>query len=132
MLNLSTVRVSRSSWSSRAPTIAGSASACWRTRRHQIDLYLPFNDPDACYQMVQEFGDRKGVVGFMVTSTHYRKNYENPYMRTLCGAAGARPAARLPRRLQLGGQSLAMTNRFIAVHGLGFTWSNMCTWRTGW
>jgi uncharacterized protein len=88
-------------------------------------LYLPFNDPDACYQMVQEFGDRKGVVGFMVTSTHYRKNYENPYMRTY--------AALQERGLPLGfhagfnwaDQSLAMTNRFIAVHGLGFTWSNM-------
>jgi predicted TIM-barrel fold metal-dependent hydrolase len=88
-------------------------------------LYLPFNDPDACYQMVQEFGDRKGVVGFMVTSTHYRKNYENPYMRTY--------AALQERGLPIGfhagfnwaDQSLAMTNRFIAVHGLGFTWSNM-------
>jgi len=74
-------------------------------------LYLPFNDPDACYQMVQEFGDRKGVVGFMVTSTHYRKNYENPYMRTY--------AALQERGLPLGfhagfnwaDQSLAMTNR---------------------
>jgi predicted TIM-barrel fold metal-dependent hydrolase len=88
-------------------------------------LYLPFNDPDACYQMVQEFGDRKGVVGFMVTSTHYRKNYENSYMRTY--------AALQERGLPLGfhagfnwaDQSLAMTNRFIAVHGLGFTFSNM-------
>jgi uncharacterized protein len=61
----------------------------------------------------------------MVTSTHYRKNYENPYMRTY--------AALQERGLPLGfhagfnwaDQSLAMTNRFIAVHGLGFTWSNM-------
>jgi predicted TIM-barrel fold metal-dependent hydrolase len=88
-------------------------------------LYLPFHDPDASYRMVQEFGDRKGVVGFMVTSTHYRKNYENPYMRTY--------AALEERGLPLGfhaaftwaDQSLALTNRFMAVHGLGFTWCNM-------
>jgi predicted TIM-barrel fold metal-dependent hydrolase len=88
-------------------------------------LYLPFNDPDACYETVKEFGHRKGVVGFMVTSTHYRKNYENPYMKTY--------AALEERGLPLGfhagfqwtdsGQSLA--NRFMVVHGLGFTWSNM-------
>jgi len=88
-------------------------------------LYLPFNDPDACYQMVQEFGDRKGVVGFMVTSTHYRRNYDNPYMKTY--------AALEERGLPLGfhagfhwaDQGLSMTNRFLAVHGLGFTWCNM-------
>jgi predicted TIM-barrel fold metal-dependent hydrolase len=88
-------------------------------------LYLPFSDPDASYETVKEFGDRKGVVGFMVTSTHYRKNYENPYMRTY--------AALEERGLPLGfhaafwwqdsAQSLA--NRFMVVHGLGFTWSNM-------
>ena len=31
-------------------------------------LYLPFNDPEASYRMVKEFGGKKGVVGFMVTS----------------------------------------------------------------
>jgi predicted TIM-barrel fold metal-dependent hydrolase len=88
-------------------------------------LYLPFNDPEACYETVKEFGDRKGVVGFMVTTTHYCKNYENSYMKTY--------AALEERGLPLGfhagfhwndsGQSLA--NRFMVVHGLGFTWSNM-------
>ena len=32
-------------------------------------LYLPFNDPDASSRMVEEFGEAKGVIGFMVTST---------------------------------------------------------------
>src|SRR5262245_36095650 len=45
-------------------------------------LYLPFNDPEACYETVKAFGDRKGVVGFMVTTTHYCKNFDNPYMKT--------------------------------------------------
>src|SRR5512144_2655454 len=34
-------------------------------------LYLPFNDPDAAYKTVKDFGDKKGVVGFMVTSPRY-------------------------------------------------------------
>src|SRR5436189_218695 len=30
-------------------------------------LYLPFNDPEWAYRTVKDFGDKKGVVGFMVT-----------------------------------------------------------------
>ena len=45
-------------------------------------LYLPFNDPDAAYRTVQEFGDRKGVVGFMVTSPRYKPVHDNAYMKT--------------------------------------------------
>ena len=40
-------------------------------------LYLPFNDPDATYQFVKEFGERKGVVGFLITSTRYRPVHAN-------------------------------------------------------
>src|SRR5262245_18318898 len=44
-------------------------------------LYLPFNDPDATYAFVKEFGERKGVVGFLITSTRYRPVHANQYMR---------------------------------------------------
>src|SRR6266576_6064651 len=82
-------------------------------------LYLPFNDPDACYDTVQKFGHRKGVAGFMVTSTHYCRDYENSYMKTY--------AALQERNLPLGfhagfhwsEQSQALANRFMAVHALG-------------
>ncbi len=45
-------------------------------------LYLPFNDPDASYRMVQEFGDKKGVVGFLVTGVRYNAVHDNEYMKT--------------------------------------------------
>ena len=35
-------------------------------------IYLPFNEPDACVKLVEEFGDAPGVVGFMVTAVRYR------------------------------------------------------------
>jgi hypothetical protein len=35
-------------------------------------LYLPFNDAEESYKMVKEFGDKKGVCGFMITSARYR------------------------------------------------------------
>ena len=45
-------------------------------------LYLPFNDPDATYAFVKEFGEKKGVVGFLITSTRYRPVHANQYMKT--------------------------------------------------
>jgi len=88
-------------------------------------LYLPFHDPEASYAVVKEFADRKGVIGFMVTSTHYRANYDNAYMKTY--------AALQERNLPLGfhaaftwtDQSLQLCNRFIGMHALGFSWCNM-------
>ena len=64
-------------------------------------LYLPFNDPDASYRMVKEFAGKKGVAGFMVTSVRYRPVHHNCYMKIYSADRGARPAARVPRRLQL-------------------------------
>jgi uncharacterized protein len=88
-------------------------------------LYLPFNDPAACVKMVEELGDRKGVIGFMVTAPHRRGNYENEYMRLY--------AMLQERNLPIGfhgsyswhEQTFATMNRFISVHALGFAFFNM-------
>ena len=45
-------------------------------------LYLPFNDPEATYQMVKEYGHKPGVIGFMVVSTRYKPVYDNAFMKT--------------------------------------------------
>lgn len=83
-------------------------------------LYLPFNEPEASLKLVQDFGDKPGVVGFMVTSVRYRPVYHNAYMRLY--------AALEERGLPLafhGGpnwldRSMEQFNRFISVHALGF------------
>ena len=49
--------------------------------RIRTSLYLPFNDAPACERMVEEFGETKGVMGFTVTSVHYRPVHHNSYMR---------------------------------------------------
>ncbi len=105
---------------------AGSSRSCLAAEpRIKASLYLPFNDPGACYRMVQEFGDKKGVIGFTICAPHYRRVYDNDYMRTY--------AALQERNLPLvfhgagisGGQSLSLCNRFIAAHALGFAWFNI-------
>ena len=88
-------------------------------------LYLPFNDADAAFKMVQEFGQTKGVVGFMVTSARYRPVHHNSYMKTyaLMEEMG------LPLAFHAGynwnDQTVGMMNRFISVHALGFVFYNM-------
>ena len=38
-------------------------------------LYLPVSDPEACVEFIEEFGDRPGVVGFLVTTVRYQPIY---------------------------------------------------------
>jgi predicted TIM-barrel fold metal-dependent hydrolase len=88
-------------------------------------LYLPFNDADACYRMVKEFGAAAGVAGFMVTAARHRPVQHNSYMKTyaLLEEMG------LPLAFHAGynwnDQSMAMMNKFISVHALGFVFYNM-------
>lgn len=88
-------------------------------------LYLPFNEPEACLKIVEEFGDAPGVVGFMVTSVRYRPVHHNSYMKLY--------AAIEERGLPLGfhagytwaDRGMEQLNKFISVHALGFTFFNM-------
>lgn len=87
-------------------------------------LYLPFNDPEAAYQMVKKYAGTRGVVGFMVCSTRYRPVHDNAYMKTyaLLEELG------LPLGFHAGynwnDQLLSQCNRFITAHALGFTFFN--------
>lgn len=88
-------------------------------------LYLPFNDPEATYKMVKDFGDKKGVCGFLVTAVRYRQVFDNAYMKTyaLLEEMG------LPLAFHAGynwqDRQYANANRFITAHALGFTFSNI-------
>ena len=64
-------------------------------------LYLPFNDADAAFKMVQEFGQTKGVVGFMVTSARYQPGASQFLHEDLCADGRDGPAASVSCRLQL-------------------------------
>ena len=94
-------------------------------------IYLPFYDPDACYKMIEEFGEKKGVVGFMVTATHYKSNVEAPYMKIYSALQERGMPIGFHAAFNWSEQSLALTNRFMAVHSLGFSWCNML-YMTNW
>ena len=88
-------------------------------------LYLPFNDPDMAYRTVKDFGDKKGVVGFMVTSPRYKPVHDNAYMKTYALLEEIGKPISFHAAYSWDDRALQMTNRFISVHSLGFMWFNM-------
>jgi predicted TIM-barrel fold metal-dependent hydrolase len=88
-------------------------------------LYLPFNDPEQAYKQVKKFGDKKGVVGFMVTSPRYRPVHDNAYMKTYALLVEMGKPISFHAAYSWDDRALQMTNRFISVHALGFMWFNM-------
>ena len=88
-------------------------------------LYLPFNTPEACAPMVEEFGDKPGVIGFTVTSTRYKPVHHNAYMR-LYRTLEERG---LPLAFHAGFNwedgSMAQLNRFLSMHALSFVHCNL-------
>jgi predicted TIM-barrel fold metal-dependent hydrolase len=93
--------------------------------RFKSMLYLPFNDPEASYRTVKEFGNKPGVVGFMVTAARYKPVFDNAYMKTYALLEEMGRPLSFHAAYNWYDQSLSMTNRFIAVHALGFTFFNM-------
>jgi hypothetical protein len=88
-------------------------------------LYLPFNDPEACYSIVEEFGERKGVIGFMVTSPHRQPNYDNAYIKTYAALQERGLPIGFHAGYSWGEGAMTTMNKFIAVHALGFVWHNL-------
>jgi hypothetical protein len=88
-------------------------------------LYLPFNDPEAAYRTVKDFGDKKGVVGFMVTSPRYKPVHDNAYIKTYALLEEMGKPISFHAAYSWDDRALQMTNRFISVHSLGFMWFNM-------
>ena len=88
-------------------------------------LYLPFSVPDAALRTVEDFSDKPGVIGFLVTSTRNKPVHDDLYMKLY--------AALEERRMPLafhGGYSwyeptMAQFNRFIGIHAMGFVFWNM-------
>lgn len=88
-------------------------------------LYLPFNDPEAAYKTVKEFGDRKGVVGFMVTSPRNKPVHDNAFVKTYALLEEMGHPLSFHAAYSWSEPSLQVQNRFIGVHALGFMWYNM-------
>jgi uncharacterized protein len=87
-------------------------------------LYLPFNDPEATYQMVKEYGKTPGVIGFMVVSTRYKPVNDNAFMKTYELLEDLNLPLAFHASYHWSDQLISMTNRFITAHALGFVLFN--------
>jgi predicted TIM-barrel fold metal-dependent hydrolase len=88
-------------------------------------IYLPFNTPEEACRTVEELGDKKGVIGYCVTSTRNKPVHHNDYMRLyrMIEEQGKPLAFHAGYHWQ--DPSLATINRFVGMHALGFVWCNM-------
>jgi len=88
-------------------------------------LCLPFSDPDETLRHVEEFGHRKHVTGFMVTTVRNLPVHDNAYMKTYALLEEMGKPISFHAAYSWDDRALATTNRFISVHSLGFMWFNM-------
>jgi uncharacterized protein len=98
---------------------------CPHSETLKVVLYLPLSDPQACLDIVNEFADKEGVVGFMVTSTRYNPIHHNCYM----------PLFKLleEKNMPLAFHTVSFwmerpfqqLNKFMSAHALGFPFYNM-------
>ncbi len=88
-------------------------------------LYLPMNDPVAALKMVEEFAGRKGVIGFLVTTVRYKPLYDNAYMKLYRALEERGLPIGFHAATNWGDQSMHISNKFIAIHALGFSWFNI-------
>jgi uncharacterized protein len=88
-------------------------------------LYLPFNHPEGAIKMVEDFGDKPGVIGFMVTAPRERGVFDNAYMKLYAMLEERGLPLAFHGGFSWQEQSFKLANRFIVVHALGFTFFNM-------
>jgi uncharacterized protein len=88
-------------------------------------LYLPFNHPEGSIKMIEDFADKPGVIGFMVTSPREKGVFDNAYMRLYAMLEERGLPLAFHGGFSWAEQSFRLANRFIVVHALGFTFFNM-------
>ncbi len=96
-----------------------------RESRLRTMLCLPFNDPEASYKMVLDFGDKRGVSGFMIPAAHNRPVHDNAYMKLYAALEERALPLAFHGAYNWNDHAFSSANRFITVHGLGFVFYNM-------
>lgn len=88
-------------------------------------VYLPFTDPEASLRAVEYFGDKPGVVGFMVTGARYRPIHENAYMKVYRAIEERDLPIAFHASAYASERMFEGMNKFLSVHALGFCFYNM-------
>src|SRR4051812_16571799 len=88
-------------------------------------LCLPFSDPDETLRQIETFGDRKHVVGFMVTTVRNLPVHDNAYMKCYRAMEERGLTLSFHSGPNWGEPVFKSCNRFLSVHALGFSFYNI-------
>jgi predicted TIM-barrel fold metal-dependent hydrolase len=88
-------------------------------------IYVPFNEPDAAIKTVEEYADKKGVVGFMVTSVRHKPVHHNQYMKLYALMEEIGKPFGFHAGYYWADEWSKQINQFGAMHALGFVWCNV-------
>ena len=77
--------------------------------------YLPFNDPEMAYRIVQEFKDVPGIIGFLVTSVRSNAVHENVYAKTYAAIQEAGKVLSFHTGYDWDDPTFGSPSRFVAV-----------------
>jgi predicted TIM-barrel fold metal-dependent hydrolase len=87
--------------------------------------YLPLHDPDASLKMIEDFGDKPGVSGFVVVATHDVAVHDNRLMKVYAALEERNLPIAFHAHFNWKDGMMKQFNRFISTHALGFTFYNM-------
>ena len=88
-------------------------------------VYLPMNEPHEAEKMIDEFAEKKGVVGFLSTGYLKRPVHDSANMRIYAKLEEHGMPLGFHAAYHWADTSLAQLNKFISVHALGFSFCNI-------
>jgi predicted TIM-barrel fold metal-dependent hydrolase len=83
-------------------------------------LYLPFNSPQAAMDIVRDFANAKGVIGFTITCTRHKPVHHNQYMKLYAMIEETGKPLAFHSGFHWGDPSFLQLNRFISMHAISF------------
>ncbi|MYR07984.1 amidohydrolase family protein [Gordonia sp. SID5947] len=83
-------------------------------------LPLPLGSPDEALKLVEEFADKPGVQGFMVTSLRYDPLYTKPYAKLWRAIEERGKLLGFHASFTTQDRPVRQLNKFISVHSVGF------------
>jgi len=88
-------------------------------------IYLPFGDPALACKTVEEFADKPGVIGFMVTSVRHKPVHHNDYMKLYALLEEVGKPLGFHAGYYWADEWTKQINQFGAMHALSFVWCNV-------
>ena len=88
-------------------------------------LYLPFQSPELCVELVEKYADVPGVIGFSVSCVRNNPVYHPSYMKLYRAVEATGKPLVFHTAYNWTDPSFAQLNRFGAMHALSFSHYNL-------